>query len=65
MVHERHDHHAAVDLGRVQLVGHRLQHDRAFVLVAPWFPSVRSAVGPVPFFTTVMGIMTEPQAARL
>ena len=30
---------------------------------SPWLAPVRSAVGPSPFFTTVTGIITEPQAA--
>src|SRR5690606_17206534 len=29
---------------------------------SPWLPPVRSAGGPCPFFTTVSGIITEPQA---
>src|SRR3990167_1703736 len=29
---------------------------------SPWLPPVRSAVGPMPFFTTLMGIMMQPQA---
>ena len=29
---------------------------------SPWLPPVSSAVGPWPFFTTVIGIMIDPQA---
>ena len=29
---------------------------------SPWLPPVSSAVGPSPFFTTVTGIITAPQA---